>query len=216
MRVIGLDIHRAFAEAVAWKDGKLSRLGRVIMRREPLEAFAKQLSADDVVVIEATGNAASVAAVIGPHVGRVVVCQSKTGPPHCPCQDQDRYDRRRRTGAALCQRLWIADEATQATAPAGDVAGAACATPCQSAAPDRARPSVRHYIRDLLTPTAAERPAQRAALREVSSLASTAHITTRRWQNAGHLLLLWADRRVPGHPASLRRGALPRQHPLSV
>jgi hypothetical protein len=71
MRIIGLDIHRAFAEAVAWKDGKLSRMGRVIMRRDSLEAFAKQLSEDDVVVIEATGNAASVAAVIGPHVSRV-------------------------------------------------------------------------------------------------------------------------------------------------
>ena len=32
-RIIALDIHRAFAEAMAWKDGKLSRLGRVIMRR---------------------------------------------------------------------------------------------------------------------------------------------------------------------------------------
>src|SRR6516165_5847468 len=30
MRVIGLDIHRAFAEAVAWDDGKLNRLVRVI------------------------------------------------------------------------------------------------------------------------------------------------------------------------------------------
>src|SRR6516162_4343175 len=40
MRIIGLDIHRAFAEAVAWKDGRLSRLGRVIMRREALEEFA--------------------------------------------------------------------------------------------------------------------------------------------------------------------------------
>src|SRR5215469_7966949 len=39
MRIIGLDIHRAFAEAVVWKDGKLSRLGRIIMRREPLEEF---------------------------------------------------------------------------------------------------------------------------------------------------------------------------------
>ena len=29
MRVIGLDIHRAFAEAVAWDEGKLKRLGRV-------------------------------------------------------------------------------------------------------------------------------------------------------------------------------------------
>ena len=28
MRIIGLDIHRAFAEAVAWDDGKLQRLGR--------------------------------------------------------------------------------------------------------------------------------------------------------------------------------------------
>ena len=33
MRIIGLDIHRAFAEAVAWDDGKLKRLGRVDMRR---------------------------------------------------------------------------------------------------------------------------------------------------------------------------------------
>ena len=28
MRIIGLDIHRAFAEAVAWDDGKLKRLSR--------------------------------------------------------------------------------------------------------------------------------------------------------------------------------------------
>ncbi|MGX9576972.1 hypothetical protein [Mesorhizobium sp. f-mel] len=40
MRIIGLDIHRAFAEAVAWEDGRLRRLGRVDMRRELLEAFA--------------------------------------------------------------------------------------------------------------------------------------------------------------------------------
>ena len=33
MRIIGLDIHRAFAEAVAWDEGKLKRLGRVDMRR---------------------------------------------------------------------------------------------------------------------------------------------------------------------------------------
>ena len=90
MRVIGLDIHRAFAEAVAWRDGKLSRLGRVIMRREQLEEFAKQLSNSDIVVIEATGNAASVAAVIGPHVKSGGYRQPQTGPPHCPRQDQNR------------------------------------------------------------------------------------------------------------------------------
>ena len=77
MRIIGLDIHRAFAEAVAWDDGELKRLGRVDMRRHLLEAFAKKLAKKDIVVIEATGNAASVAAVIAPHVKRVVIANPK-------------------------------------------------------------------------------------------------------------------------------------------
>ena len=73
MRIIGLDIHRVFAEAVAWEDGKLKRLGRVDMRRDHLGAFATRLSKEDVVIVEATGNAAAVAGVIGPHVKRVVI-----------------------------------------------------------------------------------------------------------------------------------------------
>src|SRR5918994_2410434 len=73
MRIIGLDIHRAFAEAVAWQDGKLMRLGRIDMRRDCLEAFDATLHQDDSVVVEATGNAGSVAAVISPHVKRVVI-----------------------------------------------------------------------------------------------------------------------------------------------
>jgi transposase len=77
MRIIGLDIHRAFAEAVAWEDGRIKRLGRVDMRRDLLAAFARQLSPDDVVVIEATGNAAAVAAVISPHVKKVVIANPK-------------------------------------------------------------------------------------------------------------------------------------------
>ena len=77
MRIIGLDIHRASAEAVAWEDGKLRRRGRVDMRRDRLGAFAAALSPDDVVVVEATGNAAAVAGVIGPHVKRVVTANPK-------------------------------------------------------------------------------------------------------------------------------------------
>jgi transposase len=73
MRIIGLDIHRAFAEAVAWDDGKLRRLGRVDMHRDLLTAFAEQLLADDVVVVEATGNASAVVAVLAPHVKKVVI-----------------------------------------------------------------------------------------------------------------------------------------------
>ncbi|MEI9425699.1 hypothetical protein O7A70_31730 [Mesorhizobium sp. Cs1299R1N1] len=68
MCIIGLDIHRAFAEAVAWEDGRLRRLGRVDMRRDLLEAFAAKLAPSDIVVIEATGNASSAAAVVAPHV----------------------------------------------------------------------------------------------------------------------------------------------------
>ena len=73
MRIIGLDIHRTFAEAVAWEDGRLRRLGRVDMRRDLLEAFAARLSATDVVVIEATGNSTSAAAVVAPYVNKVVI-----------------------------------------------------------------------------------------------------------------------------------------------
>jgi transposase len=77
MCIIGLDIHRGFGEAVAWENGKLKRLGRVDMRRDLLKAFAAKLSPDDIVVIEATGNAMSAAAVIAPHVKKVVIANPK-------------------------------------------------------------------------------------------------------------------------------------------
>ncbi len=44
MRIIGLDVHRAFSEAVACEDGRLRRRGRVDMRRDLLEVFAAILS----------------------------------------------------------------------------------------------------------------------------------------------------------------------------
>lgn len=77
MRVIGLDIHRVFAEAVMLDGGKVVRLGRVGMTREHLAAFARQLTQDDHVVVEATGNAAAVAEAIAPHVGRVIIANPR-------------------------------------------------------------------------------------------------------------------------------------------
>lgn len=44
MRVVGLDIHRVFAEAVMLEDGKTRRLGRVGMTRDRLAAFARALT----------------------------------------------------------------------------------------------------------------------------------------------------------------------------
>src|SRR4029453_681631 len=75
--MVGVDIRGALAEAVAWDDGKLRRLGRVDMRRELLAAFAAKLLKEDGVVVEATGNAATVAAVIAPHVRKVVIANPK-------------------------------------------------------------------------------------------------------------------------------------------
>lgn len=91
MRIIGLDIHRAFAGAVAWEDGGLRRLGRVDMRRDLLDAFAAKLSLDDVVVIEATGNASSAAAVVAPHVKKVVIAT----PSRCASSPMPRSRRTR-------------------------------------------------------------------------------------------------------------------------
>ena len=77
MRVVGLDIHRVFAEAVVLEDGKIKRLGRVGMTRDHLAGFARSLTQEDHVVIEATGNASAAAEVIRPYVGRVVIANPR-------------------------------------------------------------------------------------------------------------------------------------------
>lgn len=72
-RVIGMDIHRTFAEVVFWEDGRLRPHGRVDMTRSGLEGFARGLTKDDEVVVEATGNAMAVVRVLSPYVARVIV-----------------------------------------------------------------------------------------------------------------------------------------------
>ena len=72
-RVIGMDIHRTFAEVVVWEDGRLRPHGRVDMTRSGLEGFGRTLGKDDEVVVEATGNAMAVVRVLGPYVARVIV-----------------------------------------------------------------------------------------------------------------------------------------------
>ena len=72
-RVIGMDIHRTFAEVVFWEAGKLRPTGRVSMTRAGLEGFGRSLDKADEVVIEATGNAMAVVRVLSPYVARVIV-----------------------------------------------------------------------------------------------------------------------------------------------
>lgn len=58
-------------------DGKVVRLGRIGMTRDHLGAFARTLTHDDHVAVEATGNASAVAEVLAPHVGRVVIANPR-------------------------------------------------------------------------------------------------------------------------------------------
>jgi hypothetical protein len=72
-RVIGMDLHRTFAEVVFWEDGKLCPTGRVSMTRAGLEGFGRSLSRKDEIVIEATGNAMAVVRVLSSYVARVII-----------------------------------------------------------------------------------------------------------------------------------------------
>lgn len=72
-QLLTLDLHRTFAEVVAWEDGRLRHAGRVDMTRGGLESFARTLRADDEVVIEVTGNAMVVSHLLRQHAARVVI-----------------------------------------------------------------------------------------------------------------------------------------------
>jgi transposase len=68
-----MDIHRTFAEVVAWEEGRLRPLGRVDMTRTALEGFGKRLQPSDEVVVEATGNAMAIVRMLSPFVARVII-----------------------------------------------------------------------------------------------------------------------------------------------
>ena len=82
MRVIGMDIHRTFAEAVMIDGDRLIRLGRVKMSRDHLAAFAAKLTAEDHLVIEATGNAHAVVEAVAPLCRPRDHCEPETGASH--------------------------------------------------------------------------------------------------------------------------------------
>ena len=116
MRVVGLDIHRVFAEAVMLENGTIRRLGRVGMTRDHLTAFAKTLTHDDHVVVEATGNASAVAEVIRPHVGRVVIANPRQvrliAEARIKTDVIDATVLARLYASGFLPEVWIPDEAT--------------------------------------------------------------------------------------------------------
>ena len=77
MAIIGMDIHRSFAQAAFLQDGQIKREQRVELVHDRLVKFAKTLSIEDEVVIEATGNSAAVERILRPFVKRIVVANSR-------------------------------------------------------------------------------------------------------------------------------------------
>jgi transposase len=73
MRVIGLDVHRTFAEVVFLEEGVLQSGGRADLTAERLAAFGRSLRSSDEVVLEATGNTAAIVRALKPFVAKVVI-----------------------------------------------------------------------------------------------------------------------------------------------
>ena len=77
MRSIALDVHRDFCEVAIKDESGLRLAGRVGTSLEDLRLFAQSLAADDQVALEATGPAQAIARILEPHVGRVLIANTR-------------------------------------------------------------------------------------------------------------------------------------------
>ena len=77
MRSIALDVHRDFCEVAIKDGGEVHSAGRVKTNPEELELFAQSLASDDRVALEASGPALRIARLLEPHVGRVVIANTR-------------------------------------------------------------------------------------------------------------------------------------------
>ena len=77
MRVIGMDVHRAFAQVAILENGKVVREQRLDLVQDKVVAFGRTLRPDDEVLLEATGNTAAIERLLRPFVGRVVIANPR-------------------------------------------------------------------------------------------------------------------------------------------
>jgi hypothetical protein len=84
MRVIGLDVHRSFAEVAILENGTIQHAGRFKLERWRVIAFGKTLKRNDEVVLEATGNTSVIVRLLMPFVRRIDrLGQGKNGQDRC-------------------------------------------------------------------------------------------------------------------------------------
>ena len=123
MRVIGMDIHRTFAEVVFWEAGRLHRAGRIDMTRSGLEGFGRSLSKQDEIVVEATGNAMAVVRVLGPYVARVIVANplqvKAIAHAHVKTDKIDAGVLASLRAAGFLPEVWLPDADTEPASPRG-------------------------------------------------------------------------------------------------
>jgi len=117
MRFIGMDVHRDFCEVAIWEAGEVRSAGRVLTNDEDLTLFAQSLATDDEVAMEMSGNAAAIAAIVRPHVGRVTLADPRKVRERIGTAPKtDRLDARAlaRLGAGgFLAAVWAPDEATR-------------------------------------------------------------------------------------------------------
>ena len=117
MAIIGMDIHRSFAQAAFLQDGQVKREQRVDLVHDRLVRFGKSLSVEDEVVIEATGNSATVERILRPFVKRVVVANPRMVRAIAYARVKtDKIDAvilARLHAGGFLPEVWVADDNTQ-------------------------------------------------------------------------------------------------------
>src|SRR5215207_5590233 len=119
MRWIGLDCHLEFIEvAILDAAGAPVSTGRIESSEEAIRLFAESLAADDRVALESSANAAAIAALIRPHVGQVLIANSRRLAQISQARAKtDRLDARtlaKLLRAGALEEVWMPDERTRA------------------------------------------------------------------------------------------------------
>ena len=117
MAIIGMDTHRSFAQAAFLRDGQVKQEQRVDLVHDRLVKFAKTLSSENEVVIEATGNSGAVERILRPFVNRVVVANPRMVRAIAYARVKtDKIDAAvlaRLHAGGFLPEVWVADDDTQ-------------------------------------------------------------------------------------------------------
>lgn len=116
MRSVGLDVHRDFCQVAIVEDGVVRSPGRVATTPEALELLGQSLGLQAEVVLEASGNAVAIAALLRPHVARVMLCEPSAVSDRGGAKTDklDAQSLARLLASGFLTEVWTPDEQTAA------------------------------------------------------------------------------------------------------